>query len=180
MKVVGDVGLADVQKAAGAAIAHLQGAGRFLLWLYVPGLIATMSLVAWLIDRVLPGAGVLGIVLVGIVGLYLFQIVCRNAIVRAWEKRGAPRRSHAAYQVGAEALVIQWYAMETRLAWKGVSQIAPGRGAWIFMGPGLGYVLPTRLFADQATERAFLQACLERMAPEAQARSVKARAVAAA
>ncbi len=178
MEVAGDVGLADVQKAAGALSAHLLGARRFLYWLYVPGLIATMSLAAWLLDRVLPGTGILGILLIGAGGIYGFQAFCRDSIVRAWERRGVPRKSPSAYRVEDEALVIQWYATEVSLAWKGVSQIAPARGAWVFMGPGLGYVLPTDLFPSQDAERAFLQACLQRMAPEAQARSAKARTVA--
>jgi hypothetical protein len=59
----------------------------------------------------------------------------------------------------------------SEIAWSGVERIDDGPKAVLLVFRGRAYFAPRQAFADDATRRAFVSACLERMTPEARRRS---------
>lgn len=171
MEVVGDIGIFESQKACGPLRRHLFGAKRFLPWLmllvYMAALLAASSLADWLA----PGTGLLGLLAVAIPAVLLWRRICGRMAPKAWMARGVPMQVATTYRADEAGLTIVWPHYGTRLAWAGVSQIAPGHKSWLFIGPGQAFFLPVRFFADAAAETAFLKACYDRLDPVAQARS---------
>lgn len=179
MEVVGEVGLVESQKACATLSKHLYGLRRFMIWYMMPFYLAALALGDWLFSQLNAGLGIVGLVLVAIGGFYAWMTYCRRMVPAAWARRGVPLEMKTTYRTEAEGLVINGPLMEVRLAWNGLSQIAPGNEAWLFIGPGIAYFLPTRLFSDKAAERTFLADCLRRMTPDAQALSREAAALVA-
>ena len=167
--------MAEAQKACGPLGKRLFGWGRYiwlahLLLIIVAGLVG-QAVIDMLIDG---GFGVFGFIAIVLGGIPLMARAIRTNQRKAWTKRGVPVVSSITYRQTDEGLVLDGPLTETKLRWKGLTEIAPGRDAWLFSGQGAAYFLPKRLFIDGAAERDFLAACLARMTPEAQARSVEA------
>lgn len=173
MEVSGEVGVVEAQRAGHGLAKHLYGKRRFAPWLAFPVYVAVMIAAAQLSERIAPGAGIAGILLISGLGFWAWVAWWRNATLQAWRRRGVLDQVTAVYRIEPDSLVIDWSQAHTRLAWSSVSQIAPAREGWIVIGPGLAYLLPARLFADASAQQAFLAACLARMKPEAAARSVQ-------
>lgn len=179
MEVAGDIGIFESQKACGPLRRHLFGARRFLPWLLLAIYLVCLFSVTTLMERLFPGSSLLGILLVAVPAYFLWVRMCGRMAPKAWLARGVPLQSHVTYRIDDEALTILGATSETRLKWEGLSQVAPGKGAWLFIGPGLAYFLPLRFFADKAAEKAFLAACFERLGPAAQSRSREVAALVA-
>jgi hypothetical protein len=171
MEVVGDIGIFENQKACAPLRKHLFGAKRFLPWLLVALYIVVLVGVSTLMEMWLPGSSLLGIALVAVVGFILYLRFCSRMAPKAWMARGVPMQLATTYRVEDAGLTIVWPHYETRLAWGGISQIAPGHKSWLFIGPGQAFFLPVRFFSDAAAETAFLKACFDRLDPVARARS---------
>ncbi|WP_101720486.1 YcxB family protein [Caulobacter zeae] len=171
MEVAGEIGIFESQKACAPLRKHLFGARRFLPWLlvlvYMAALLAGSSLADWLV----PGTGLLGLLVVAIPAVLLWGKICGRMAPKAWMARGVPMQAMTTYRADETGLTIVWPHYETRLAWAGVSQIAPGHKSWLFIGPVQAFFLPVRFFADPAAETAFLRACFDRLDPAAKTRS---------
>lgn len=178
MEVVGEVAMAEAQKACGPLGKRLFGWSRYI-WLVHLALIMVAGLAAQtLIDILVEGGfGVFGFIVIVLGGIPLMARAIRANQRKAWAKRGVPVASSVIYRLTEESLVLDGPLTETRLRWTGLTEIAPGRDAWLFIGQGAAYFLPKRLFVDAAAEQAFLGACLAKMKPEARARSVEAVAL---
>lgn len=180
MEVAGDIGIFESQKACGPLRRHLFGPKRFLPWLALPVYIVIMLAVSNLLDRFIPGGALLGILVVAGLAVPIWVRLFGRMAPKAWLARGVPLQSHTTYRIDDEAFAIVGATSEIRIKWDGLSQVAPGKDAWLFVGPGLAYFLPVRFFADKAAEKAFLAACFERLGPAAQARSREVAALVAA
>ena len=179
MEVVGDIGIFESQKACAPLRKHLLGRLVFAQWGFLGGLIVGEFIFSALVDLVAPGFGVIGLVAWALGAFYFWVRYARGLAPKAWLARGVAAVSQVTYRIDDAGMAIDNDVAQTRLAWSGISQIAPGVGSWLFIGPGQAWFLPRRLFAEPATERAFLAACLERMSPEAKARSNEAVALVA-
>jgi hypothetical protein len=129
--------------------------------------------------RVAPDTEVVGIILGGVLAWFLAARLSQRMLAGAWRERGLPNAEAANYRADVDALVIDTPGVQIRLSWTRISEIAPGMNAWLFIGLGQAYFLPTRFFTDPRHESAFLAACTENLTPEARARSREAVAVAA-
>lgn len=166
--------MAEAQKACGPLGKRLFGWGRYI-WLVHLVLIMVAALVAQTVIDILieGGFGIFGFVVIVLGGLPLMVRGIRANQCRAWGKRGVPTASSVTYRQTEDGLILEGPLTETRLRWAGLTEIAPGRDAWLFIGQGAAYFLPKRLFVDAAAEQAFLGSCLAKMTPEARARSVE-------
>jgi len=129
--------------------------------------------------RVAPGQEALGVILGGLLAWIVATRLARRLMAGAWRARGLTPALDATYRVEEDALVFDTPGVQTRLRWTRISEIAPGAKAWLFIGVGQAYFLPTRFFADPGQERAFLVACFEKLTPEARARSGEVAALVA-
>jgi hypothetical protein len=180
MEIAGEIGIFENQKACGPLRKHLFGAKRFAQWWFVAAMLAGDILVSTLIEKVALGYGWLGVMLFTIAALFFWLRYARRLGPKAWMARGVPAVSPITYRIEDAGLVLDSQTSMTRVAWSGMSQIAPGNAAWLFIGPGQAWFLPTRFFADRQQERAFLTACFDRLTPEAKARSSEVAALVAA
>lgn len=179
MEIAGEIGIFENQKACAPLRKHLFGAKRFAQWWFVGGMLFVDFAGSWALDHFLEGSGILAVLVGTVVGVFLWLRYARTLGPKAWMARGVPAVSPITYRIEDAGLVLDSPNSMTRVAWSGMSQIAPGYQAWLFIGPGQAWFLPTRFFADRQQERAFLAACFEKLTPEAQARSGEVAALVA-
>lgn len=180
MEVAGEIGIFENQRACAPLRKHLFGAKRFAQWWFVAGMVFIDIGGSWALDRVAPGSGMLAVLIGTGGGLFLWVRYARALGPQAWMARGVPAASPIIYRIEDDGLVLDGPNSTTHVRWAGLSQIAPGNDAWLFIGPGQAWFLPTRFFADRQHERAFLAACLEKLSVKARARSPEAVALAVA
>ncbi len=180
MEIAGEIGIFENQKACGPLRKHLFGAKRYAQWWFVGAMLAGDILVSTLMDMAVPGYGWFAVMLFTAVALFFWIRYARTLGPKAWMTRGVPAVSPITYRIEEAGLVLDSQTSMTRVAWSGLSQIAPGHEAWLFIGPGQAWFLPTRFFADRRQERAFLAACFDKLGPEARARSAEVAALVAA
>jgi len=170
--------MAEAQKACSPLGKRLFGWGRYVWLVHLALLLVVGLALQTVIDILVEGGfGIFGFIVVVLGGIPLMTRTIRTNQRKAWAKRGVPVASPVVYRQTEEALVLEGPLTETRLRWAGLTEIAPGNDAWLFIGQGAAYFLPKRFFADAVAEQAFLEACLARMGPEARARSVEAAAL---
>ena len=179
MEITGEIGIFENQKACAPLRKHLFGAKRFAQWWFVAGMLFVDFVGSWALDLVLPGASLLAFLIGTVGGLFLWFRYARTLGPKAWMARGVPAASPIIYRIEEVGLVLDGPNSMTRVAWSGISQIAPGNHSWLFIGPGQAWFLPTRFFADRQQERAFLAACFGKLTPEAQFRSGEVAALVA-
>jgi len=179
MEIAGEIGIFENQKACAPLRKHLLGAKRFAQWWFVVGLMIAVFAAQSLVDWIAPGFGLVGI-LVATAGCWILWFrYARTLAPNAWMARGVPASSPITYRIEDEAFVLDSRTSEIRVVWSGMSQIAPGNQAWLFIGPGQAWFLPTRFFPNPAEEQAFLDACFDKLSPEAKARSREVASMAA-
>lgn len=171
MEVTGEVGINEGQKACAPLRKHLFGAKRFMPWVFLLSYLAALVGVVTLFDRFAPRWSLVGILVLAAAAYALWIRYCRRMGPKAWMERGVPPLTTVSFRLEGERLVIVGPNSETRLHWSAVSQITRDKTYWLFIGPGLAYFLPVRFFTDREAEQAFLDACLERLTPEARART---------
>ena len=179
MEIAGEIGIFENQKACAPLRRHLFGAKRFAQWWFVAIMLVGDIVCSTLTDKAAPGYGWLGVLLFTVAAVFLWTRYARTLGPKAWMARGVPAVSPITYRIEDAGLVLDSPNSMTRVAWSGMSQIAPGNESWLFIGPGQAWFLPTRFFADPQAERAFLMSCLEKLSPEARARSVEVAALVA-
>jgi hypothetical protein len=190
MEVSGSIGLAELVGASGRLRWRVFGLWRYAcLGLYAIYL-GVGFLLFQLVDRMSRADLLRGhpdLYLVIFVATMLVSVVVIARLYRGLMRRVqigiAAARGHedpAAVTVAAtpEGLRIAGATSDTRVAWAGISEIAPTPTQWLFITGGMGYVVPRRFFPDVETQRAFLRLALGHMAETARARSKKAVAFA--
>jgi hypothetical protein len=133
MEIAGEIGIFENQKACGPLRKHLFGAKRFAQWWFVAAMLAGDILVSTLIEKVALGYGWLGVMLFTIAALFFWLRYARRLGPKAWMARGVPAVSPITYRIEDAGLVLDSQTSMTRVAWSGMSQIAPGNASW----PGL-------------------------------------------
>jgi hypothetical protein len=180
MEIAGEIGIFENQKACAPLRKRLLGRMRFAQWVFIAIMLVGDLAVSTLFEALYRGSGWLGVILFTIAALFAWNGYARTLVPKAWMARGVPAVSPITYRIEDEALVFDGGVSSTRVAWSGISQIAPGNAAWLFIGLGQAWFLPTRLFADRQQESAFLAACLEKLSAEAKDRSPEAVGLAGA
>jgi hypothetical protein len=104
-----------------------------------------------------------------------FKIMQRR-IIAGWARRGEVIETDADFRFDHDGLEIDTAARAFRLRWAALSELTLRGEVWLFINAQT-YVLPRRLFADAAEERAMLAFVLDHMTPDAVARSATAVAV---
>ena len=175
MEVSGEIAMADAQRACAPLGKRLYGWKRlgglaYLIPALFLGLLA-QTVVDWFIEG---GFGIIAFFATLAAGTWVAVRQTRNIQRRAWEKRGVPSLSTIRYRATDEGLHFIGPLAETRLSWAGLTEIAPGGQAWLFIGQGVAHFLPKRIFSGADAECAFLAECLARMTPQSRARSVEA------
>jgi len=179
VEVSGEVGFAEVQRACEPLARRLYGWKRFagLLSLIAP-LIGGLVLQA-IIDSFFEGFGIFAFLIAMGVGVVLAIKAGKGVVLKSWSKRGVPERSTVNYQLLDDGILFETPLVATKVKWEGLTEIAPGRDAWLFIAQSNAHVLPKRVVATANVEAAFLAECLNRMTPEARARSVEAASLVA-
>jgi hypothetical protein len=171
MEIAGEIGIFENQKACAHLRRHLFGSKRFAQWWFVAGMLLGDLLVSTLTEKMAPGYGWLAVIVFTICALFVWLRYARTLGPKAWMARGVPAASPITYRIEDGGLVLDSQNSMTRVAWSGISQIAPGYQAWLFIGPGQAWFMPIRFFPNHQQEIAFLAACFAKLMPEAQARS---------
>ena len=179
MEVGGEIETFEGRKACAPLNKHVLGWRMYFQWYVIAAILVVGLPVDIVVERFAPGWGVVGAMIVALIGMIFLLRWAPRMAQDAWRLRGVPPSMNLSYRVEEQDLVIIAPSTETKLAWWSVSEIIPGRDCWLFVGTGVSYFLPRRFFATPSVEAAFLRICLERMSPEARARSPKAAALAA-
>jgi hypothetical protein len=85
--------------------------------------------------------------------------------------RGTPETAAFTYSLEPDAFVVSNGRLTHRVAWPALQEVIRAPEYWLLQVDTITIVLPRRAFGDEAAEREFLSAILERMAPEAHERS---------
>jgi hypothetical protein len=93
--------------------------------------------------------------------------------------RGTPEVATFTYTIEPEALVVSNQRLTHRVSWPALQEVIRAPEHWLLQVDTITIVLPRTTFGDEAAERGFLAAVLERMASEARERSAEAVAFAA-
>ena len=93
--------------------------------------------------------------------------------------RGSPEALTFTYAIEPDGLAVSSERIAHRLPWAAILELIRAPEHWVVQVDTLSVILPRRAFADEAAERAFIGAVLDRMAPEARDRSGEAVAFAA-
>jgi hypothetical protein len=157
----------------------ISGFGLAGFILYLALVMAAMFTATTLVDQFAPPwlAGWLSLPSIAVVGVAVFYAWYRWRSARlrkGWTGRGVANPSLTSFRIDDEVFVVASPAQEIRCRWSVISEIAPTRRHWVFIGAGLGYCVPRRFFADVEAERAFLAASLSHMSETARGRSRKA------
>lgn len=111
------------------------------------------------------------IMTVAVVGLSQVQ---RDGLLRAWADRGVAYPATQTLRIAADGLHVSNPLLSASSAWVGVSEITRSPDGWLIILSGMGCNVPSSFFEDQAAERAFVRALLERMGEAARDRSRQA------
>lgn len=178
MEVSGQVSMADAQRACAPLGKRLHGWRRYAgLIVLIPVVFAGL-LAQTIFDFFVEGGfGIFAFLISLGVGFFLMLKVGYSMTQKSWSKRGVPLASTVTYRLLDDGILFEAPFAATHVKWLGVTEIAPGRDAWLFITQGAAHFLPRRLFQSKLDESAFLAACLNRMTPEAQGRSVEAAAL---
>jgi hypothetical protein len=179
MEVSGDVAMGESAKACGPLGRRLYGWRRFGVFAYlVPvwvGSLVLQAVVDWFIDGSYGVWACMALLIVGSIAAIRRAPVMLRPV---WAKRGVPAVSSVTYVADDAGLSINSPLQRTTMTWEGISEIAPGNGSWLVIGPGQAYFLPRRFFSAPGDEVAFLKACFDRLSPPAQERSREVAALA--
>jgi hypothetical protein len=179
MEISGVILAGEGARACGPLRRRLMGWKSNVAWVSTPLAVILCFAGVEICRRIAPGLEALGVILGALLAWIVATRLARRLMAGAWRARGLTDTQDATYRVEDDALVFDTPGVQTRLAWTRISEIAPGAKAWLFIGVGQAYFLPTRFFTDPGGEAAFLAACVERLTPEARARSGEAVALAA-
>ncbi len=128
----------------------------------------------------LPQAPLVGLAL----GLVPYFMVVRRLALSQFRgrmrARGLPLVFPMRLEVGPGGIVCDCGGVYQRAEWSCVTEVFQAKRYWVFLAQSTPIYAPIRMFADKAAERTFLEEALNYMSAPAQARSAKARAVAAA
>jgi hypothetical protein len=95
-----------------------------------------------------------------------------------WAERGQQDPMAMRWIVGDEAFVVVQQGQETRIAWEGVSEVAPARRHWLVLANMAAHCVPRSCFTDVVAERAFVASIVAQLPEAARARSPEAVAFA--
>ncbi len=188
MLVEGDIRIGEATRWAGKASARLNGYPRQIfitnaaVLLTAIGVMLLYLVAAAIFDLPWGGASV-ALILGLVIGFPVGQRVCMawslNFARKAFAERGMTDPVATGYRTEDTAFIHTSGTVETRIPWAAVSDIVAAGPYWVMLCVGVSPIyLPRRFFADTASEAAFLRSMLDRMAPEAVARSREAAAAA--
>jgi hypothetical protein len=180
MKLSGTLPAGEALIAGAALSRRLFGWRRFGFWIYMAILVATAT--TWFalpgtvgLDESLAGLG-FGISVMLI--MYGYVRWCRGLGSKGWARLGAFPQIDQSYEAGDSGLeLVSGNGITTTLPWPALLEIGREKTQWLLITTSGGaFYLPRRFFTDAAQERSFVTLCLERMSPDARARSGEATA----
>ncbi|MFA7263643.1 MAG: hypothetical protein WC068_11540 [Caulobacter sp.] len=173
MEVSGDIALGEGRRAGIWVMQRLYGRA----WTSIPLVILYVMAVATVVMAMndYQAGGWTWLVLAVALALYIgWAFIVPLLARRLWTRRGAASKEQTRYRVEDDGLHVDSSVRTMVIHWPAVLQLVQGGPYWLVMLPEFACPLPRRLFADSAGEHAFIGACLERITPEARARSQKA------
>lgn len=176
--------------AAPAAVTRMLGSELFVVGYQVVGVIAglvTGVLLSIALNTALLASGAAaapsttGELLMGIGAisgwswsLSLAQRTHRKRFLAAIRKRGAPVELAVTFALTDDGLGIDTQRIRYQISYEAILEVIETAGAWLLQVDTMTIYLPKRAFeGDRTTELAFIQQLLDRMSPDAQARSDK-------
>ena len=173
----GEMDAGEGNGALGAIRKRQQGS-RLYYYLLMTALAFVGCLSGWLVAWLGHWSdmnAVLAIVVGGWLALIVYLRFCNRWAVSRFRKkmveRGLKTRFAYSLEVSDEALTLQVSDVRSIAPWTAVTEIFRSKPYWIFLVRTNPWFAPSRFFADQAAEKAFLREALAHMTPEARARS---------
>lgn len=110
------------------------------------------------------------------IGLTLGQRAHLKRFLAAIRRRGTPTDLAVTYALAAGGLSTDTQRIQYLIAYDAILEVIETSAAWLIQVDVTTFNLPKRAFhGDRASERAFINELLERVTPEAEARSDKPR-----
>ena len=187
MRSSGTLHIGEASSKAAKAMSRFTGHPWPLIWSNAAALVFVFAVIfgfsALSEAYALPSWGWLIALMTMLVGgVWVTMAVCRRLAVRAFKAALAARNVSDPLPVVIEIadghLLNQTGEVETRTAWRAVSEILRIEPYWVILAQGGAHYVPRRYFGDIESEKAFVSAILARLTDEARARSDAARAFA--
>jgi hypothetical protein len=102
----------------------------------------------------------------------------RRAYLRNFPKLGIPTEIDAQFEILSEGLRLTTDRITIFPKWKAVDRVERLGLGWVLSADQLTFLVPHASFADEAAERNFIAALVDKLSPEARARSPEAAALA--
>lgn len=102
----------------------------------------------------------------------------RRAYLGNFVKLGIPTEIEALFEILPEGLRLSTDRLTIFPKWRAVDTVERAESGWVLSADQLTFLVPQASFADRDVERAFLAAVVDRLTPEARARSPEAVAFA--
>ena len=103
----------------------------------------------------------------------------RRAYLRNFPKLGIPTEIDAQFEILPEGLRLTTDRITIFPKWKAIDRVERLALGWVISADQLTFLLPSGSFADEAAERAFIAALVDKLSPEARDRSREAVALVA-
>jgi len=180
LEVSGEVRCLDGASASGFVTSRLWGGYRFLIRLVGLALLLIASAaVAYsaghlsALESASAAPQVSFIAFISFIIAFTYYVELRSDInIKCWRRRGSLNNDVITFRIEPDGLMVGSSTSANRLGWGGISEISRDGPYWVIFGNGLGYILPRRLFSTVEAEETFVAACLEKLDPEARARSL--------
>ena len=179
-KVSGVIGTFESRRVLPAIALRVVGLWRFawiaLLMLFVFSIGLAVSVMEHVDSRVdgAKGAALIGCVVVGLLSVLGLYRLLQNKIDRCWYVRGVPPQIAISFAAEADGLHISSDFNRLVVFWTGFSEVSLEDSYWVLLNAGYAHYVPRRLFASPADERAFFSTVLDKLTPQARARSERA------
>lgn len=98
----------------------------------------------------------------------------RRAYLGNFVKLGIPTEIEALFEILPEGLRLSTDRLTIFPKWRAVDTVERAESGWVLSADQLTFLVPQASFADRDVERAFLAAVVDRLTPEARARSPEA------
>lgn len=102
----------------------------------------------------------------------------RRAYLRNFSRLGIPKEIEAQYEVLPDGLRLSTGRITITPRWHAIDTIERQALGWVLSADQLTFLMPRASFADEAAERIFVAALVEKLTPEARERSPEAAAFA--
>ncbi len=178
MQVSGILKAGEASATAAAVGARLRGS-QIYLWIVMAVLMAVGAVLAFGVGFLLHVKEPLDYAPLGfLVGAWSYVYIARRIVIHLFRRRLVARGLSSdlpmSVELSPDGVIYEIGDIRQTAKWRAVTDLFKSRDYWIFLAQGSAMFAPMRFFKSTDEERAFIATALDRMPPEARARSDQA------